>query len=203
MIPFWKNAEHARAPVVALSAEVPPEHTVFLALGEQRAREILQRATQRLTHLAAAQGGIVVRADGSSLLALFERAETALHCAQALRRDLARWVRPLAPEVDAHVDIGLSWGRLQGHPPDYEGATLAQANTLAAAASGGQILLDAAVVQQLPALLRETLRHVRRLDPVSGLTQAWMMPPPRTLSRRASIPCGCICSGPKAVPKRS
>jgi len=177
VIPFWKKPPAAREPVVALSAEVPPVHTVFLALGEQRAREVLQRGTQRLAHLAAAQGGIVVRTDGSSLLALFEQAEVALRCAQALRRDLARWVRPIAQEVDVHVDIGLSWGRLQGDPPSYAGPTLVQANTLAAEALGGQILLDASVVQQLPAPLRETLCHVQRLDLVSGMAEAWMVPP--------------------------
>lgn len=174
--------------MVVLSAEVPPTHTVFLALGEQRARAFLQRGTQRLAHLAAAQGGIVARSDGSSLLALFERAETALRCARAMRRDLARWAQPIAQDADVHADIGLSWGPVQGHPPDYEGPTLVQANTLADAALGGQILLDAAVVQQLPAPLRPTLQQVYRQDPEFGMTEAWMALPEDEPAQQARPP---------------
>lgn len=175
MMAFWKKSARS-SPLVALSADVPPVHTLFLVLGERKARDFLQRGVQRLAHLAAAQGGMVMRTDSSSLLALFEQAEAALRCARALRRDLARWVRPIAQEVDVHVDIGLSWGQLHGHPPDYEGPTLAQAQTLASAAQGGQILLDAAMVERLPVALRETLQRVHRVDPEFGLTEAWMDP---------------------------
>jgi hypothetical protein len=174
MLAFWKKSARSSPPLVALSADVPPVHTLFLALGEGKAREVLQRGVQRLAHLAAAQGGMVMRADSTSLLALFEQAEAALRCARALRRDLALWVRPIAQEVDVHVDIGLSWGLVHGHPPDYEGPTLTQAQTLAAAAEGGQILLDAALVQQLPVALRQSLQPVHRVDPEFGLTEAWL-----------------------------
>jgi len=174
LIAFWKKPALPSACLVALSAEIPPVHTLFLALGERKTRDFLQRGTQRLAHLAAGHGGIVVRTDSSSLLTLFRQAESALICARALRRDLARWVQPIAQEVDVHVDIGISSGRVQGRPPDYAGQTLVQANALAAAAQGGQILLDRPAMQQLPSPLRETLQHVRRVDLESGLTEAWM-----------------------------
>lgn len=166
------------APVlVALSAEIPPVHTLFITLGERKAQDFMQRAAQRLAHRAAAQGGIVVRTDRSGLLALFDQAERALVCARALRRDLMQWVRPIAHEVEVHVAIGISRGRILGQPPDYEGQTLQHANALAAAAQGGQILLDAAAVQQLSQSLRETLQHVHRMQWDSGLTDVWMDPP--------------------------
>jgi len=177
LIFFWKKSALPAPVLVALSAEIPPVHTLFLALGEHKAREFLQRAAQRLAHLAAAQGGIVVRTDGSGLLALFEQAAPALVCARALRRDLAQWVQPIAQEVDVHVDIGISTGRVLGQPPDYAGQTLVHANALAAAAQGGQILLHPAVVQQLPTPLRAPLQRVQRVEWNAELTDAWMDPP--------------------------
>lgn len=187
MIAFWKKPPLPSPCLVALSAEIPPVHTLFVALGERKARDFLQRGAQRLAHLTAAQGGIVVRTDSSSLLALFEQAESALDCARALRNDLARWVQPIAQEVDVHVDIGISSGRIQGRPPNYEGQTLAQANALAAAAQGGQILMDTAVVQQLSRSLRETLQRVRRVELESGLTDAWMDPQNREDAQTAPM----------------
>jgi hypothetical protein len=185
--PFWKKPALPAPILVALSAEIPPIHTLFVALGERKARDFLQRAAQRLAHLAAAQGGIVVRTDNSGLLALFEQAEQALTCARALRRDLAHWVQPITQEVDVHVDIGISYGRVLGQPPDYEGQTLVHANALAAAAQGGQILLETAVVRQLPPRLRETLQRVQRVEWDSDLTEAWMDPPDREDAQTAPL----------------
>lgn len=182
MIPFWRKPDLPAPDLVALSAEIPLIRTLFVALGESQAQDFLQRAAQRLAHVAAAQGGIVVRTDSSSLLVLFEQADSALSCARALRRDLARWVQPIAQDVDVHVNIGISRGRIQGRPPECEGQTLVQANALAAAAQGGQILLDAAVVQQLPPPLRVPLQRVRRWEGDAALTDAWMDPPDHALT---------------------
>ena len=175
MLMPWKR-EHTDPILVALRAEIPPSHVLFLALGEARAREFLQRTLQRFAHRAAAHGGVVARMDLTSMLVLFERADAALLGARALRQDLQDWVRPIAHEVDLHVDIGLSLGAVQCRPPVYEGQTILRAIALSAASQGGQILLDDAAASGLSDLQRSALQRVFSEDLETGLKLAWLDP---------------------------
>ncbi len=175
MFPKWLGGQGARAEptLVALNAQIPQTHALFVMLGETRARAFLDHTINRLAHRAAAASGLVARMDMTSLLALFESAESALTAACALREDLRGWVRTLDDELRLDLDMGLSCGAVLCRPPLYEGNTILRAASLATAASDGQILLDAGVVERLPRQLAGQLMEVRSTGP-EGDRRAWL-----------------------------
>ncbi len=175
MFPKWLGGQGARAEptLVALNAQIPQTHALFVMLGETRARAFLDHTINRLAHRAAAASGLVARMDMTSLLALFENAESALTAACALRDDLRQWVRTLDGELRLDLDMGLSCGAVLCRPPLYEGNTILRAASLATAASDGQILLDAGVMERLPRQIAGRLIEVRSSGP-DGDQRAWL-----------------------------
>ena len=158
--------------MVALSAQIPQTHSLFVLLGEARARAFMDHAVNRLAHRAAAASGLVARADTSSLTVLFEQAEGALQCACLLRAELRRWCANVDRRLRLDLDVGLSFGAVLCRPPRYEGDTILRASTLATAASDGQILLDDAVREALPEAMRARLQLLQSSGP-EGERRAW------------------------------
>lgn len=164
-----------RAPtrLVALQAVLGHTHELFLSLGELRARQFLDHTVNRLAHRAAAASGLVARSDSSSLLVLFEHAEQALRTACLLREELRAWCLDVDPCFELPMDMGLSSGSVLCRPPSFEGETLLRASTLAAAAHGGEILMDQGVLAALPV---ELAAQARRAQPAAGFSHvgaAW------------------------------
>ncbi len=159
-------------PMVALNAQIPQTHSLFLLLGEARARAFMEHAVNRLAHRAAAASGLVARAENSSLTVLFEQPAGALQCACLLRTELRRWCANVDRRLRLDLDVGLSFGAVLCRPPRYEGDTILRASTLATAASDGQILLDDAVRDALPEPVRARLQLLQSSGP-EGERRAW------------------------------
>ncbi len=158
--------------MVALNAQIPQTHSLFVLLGEGRARAFMDHAVNRLAHRAAAASGLVARTDTSSLTVLFEHADGAVQCACLLRAELRRWCANADRRLRLDLDIGLSFGAVVCRPPRYEGDTILRASTLATAASDGQILLDDAVRDALPEPMRARLQLLQSSGP-EGERRAW------------------------------
>lgn len=174
--------------LVALHAALGGTHELFVGLGELRAHQFLGRTINRLSHRAAAWGGMVVRSDSTSLLALFELPDQALRAAQALREELGAWCLSVAPGFELPMDMGLSSGSVLCRPPHFEGQTLQRASTLAAAAQGGETLLDQGVLAALPPEL--ALRAHRTVPPegFGHLGQAWAFEADAAAGPQAAAP---------------
>ena len=159
--------------LVALQAVLGSTHELFISLGELRARQFLEHTVNRLAHRAVAGSGLVARSDSTSLLVLFEQAEQALRTACLLRSELRAWCLDVGPDFDLPMDMGLSSGAVLCRPPSFEGETLLRASTLAAAAHGGEILMDHGVLAALPP---ELAARARRTPPAAGFAHvgtAW------------------------------
>jgi class 3 adenylate cyclase len=173
MLPKWLGLRTPSNHLVALNAQVPQTHELFVMLGESKARAFMEHTINRLAHRAAAASGLVARLDSTSLLVLFEQAERALHGACLLREELHEWCRNIDGEFKLDLDMGLSCGAVLCRPPVYEGDTILRASALATAASDGQILLDEGVVAGLPPDLVKRLQLVTSSGP-EGPRRAWM-----------------------------
>ncbi len=172
MLRRWLGLQPA-SNLVALHAALAGTQELFVSLGESRARQFLEHTINRLSHRACARGGLVVRSDSTSLLALFEKPEQALEAASALRQELRTWCLDVDPGFQLPMDMGLSSGAVLCRPPHFEGETLLRASSLAAAAQGGETLLDQGVVAALPPEL--ALRARATLPPIgfSHVGKAW------------------------------
>ena len=89
--------------MVALNAQIPQTHSLFVLLGEGRARAFMDHAVNRLAHRAAAASGLVARTDTSSLTVLFEHA--ALTPQAQARADTPRSMEAFKP-----MDLGVPYG---------------------------------------------------------------------------------------------
>ncbi|MDE2119081.1 MAG: FHA domain-containing protein [Betaproteobacteria bacterium] len=158
-------ARRSASRLVALQAVLGSTHDLFVGLGEARARQFLEHTVNRLAHRAAAASGLVARSDSSSLLVLFEQAEQALRTACQLREELRAWCLDVDPGFELPMDMGLSSGAVLCRPPAFEGETLLRASTLAAAAHGGEILMDQGVLAALPP---DLAARARRSAPAPG-----------------------------------
>lgn len=159
--------------MVALNAQIGQTHQLFMLLGEARAAAFLDRTLNRLAHRAASASGLVARVDRTSLLILFERAEDALRATCLLRDELRQWCHDVDRRLRLNLDMGLSGGAVLCKPPVYEGETIMRASSLATMASDGQILLDAGVVERLPADIARKLQPATSTGP-DGVRRAWI-----------------------------
>ncbi|MBW4047141.1 MAG: FHA domain-containing protein [Proteobacteria bacterium] len=160
--------------LVALSAQIPATHALFVLIGEAKALAFMDRTINRLAHRAASASGLVVHLDSTSLLVLFEQAEQAVHAASAMRAHLDQWCQSLNEHLRLDLDIGLSCGAVLCRPPSYEGDALLRAVSLATGANEGQTLLDEAVVACLPDDLISQLQPASASDS-GGQRSAWMV----------------------------
>ncbi|SCC93819.1 Putative Adenylate cyclase (modular protein) [Thiomonas sp. X19] len=172
MFEKWRGLRPASV-LVALSAQIPATHALFVLMGETKALAFMERTINRLAHRAAAASGLVVHMDSTSLLVLFEQAEQALQAASAMRLHLDQWCQNFDAHLRLDLDMGLSCGAVLCRPPTYEGETLLRAVSLATGASDGQTLLDEAVVARLPETLVSQLQPAAAAD-TDGV-RAWMV----------------------------
>ena len=160
--------------LVALSAQIPATHALFVLMGEAKAIDFMDRTVNRLAHSAASASGLVVHLNSTSLLVLFEQAEQAMRAARAMRAHLDQWCQNLNEHLRLDLDMGLSCGAVLCRPPSYEGEALLRAVSLATGANDGQTLLDEAVVARLPEAVVSQLKPATAFES-EGVRRAWMV----------------------------
>jgi class 3 adenylate cyclase len=115
------------------------EDSTLLAhqMGDAAWRALIHDHDRSISVTAEAHGGTVVKSLGDGALLKFGGARAAVRCAVALQAEFAE--RPF------EVRIGIHAGDLLHTPDDVVGATVHKAARVAAAASGGQIVVSSIV----------------------------------------------------------
>ncbi|HMO96566.1 MAG TPA: adenylate/guanylate cyclase domain-containing protein [Tepidiformaceae bacterium] len=124
-------------------------HTAILNdLGDERGRAIL-REHERIARQALRQhGGTEVLSTGDGFLARFDSAQAALECATTLQRELADASAELP--VELRVRVGVNAGEPIVEGDELYGTAVVNAERIAAAAHGGEVLV-ANVVREIVA----------------------------------------------------
>lgn len=147
----------------------------------------------------AEAGGTEVRTEGDSFFAAFLRPGDAVRAAAAAQRALATYPWPLGRPLRVRMGLHTGEGVLGGG--DYIGIDVNRAARIAAAASGGQVLLSEATAVLARRTLAEGVairslghhrlkdlglpEHLHDLD-IEGLPAQF--PPPRSLEAPSNIP---------------
>jgi predicted ATPase/class 3 adenylate cyclase len=167
-------------------------------LGEEY-RPVQDQHAEILEAAIAGAGGTKVRTEGDSFFAAFPTPHQAVHAAVTAQRALARHPWPHGGSLLVRMGLHTGEGVLGGD--DYLGIDVNRAARIAAAASGGQILLSyataALVEHSLPEKVRIRSLGAHRLKDLDHSQQLFDLvidglrtdfPPPRTLEVPSNLP---------------
>jgi adenylate cyclase len=133
-----------------------------LSAGDTAAVALLRRVDQAVSFAVGAHDGQVVKRLGDGLMAVFAEPRAALSAAQQAARDVAQIA------LDGYrpaLRVGVHLGRPRRLGGDYFGVDVNVAARVAAAASGGEVLVSERLLSQLDAgELGELQCHRRKLD---------------------------------------
>jgi class 3 adenylate cyclase len=146
-------------------------------LGDVRAQALLREHNRLVREQVTAHGGFEVKSQGDGFMVAFQSARRALHCAIAIERAFAAR-NDAAADEPLWVRIGLHTGEAIREADDFFGRAVIQAARIAAAATGGEILVSS-LMRELTAGAQEfrfddgrdlELKGLRGTHRVFGLT---------------------------------
>lgn len=111
------------------------------AIGDARFAAVLRAHERRARRLVRQHDGRLVKSQGDGLMLAFKRPDDAVRFAVAFQRELAA----AEDGVPLAVRIGIHTGAAQTRQGDFFGANVAFAARVCSEASGGEVLVSAAV----------------------------------------------------------
>jgi class 3 adenylate cyclase len=136
-------------------------------LGDRRWMEVLRAHNAVVRGACRAHGGFEVKSSGDGFMLAFSSARRAIDCAVAIQQGIAAGIdgEPL------RVRIGLHTGEVMRDGGDYFGHHVNLAARVAAAASGGQILVSS-IVRELTASAGDLVFDDGRNAELKGIADA-------------------------------
>ena len=137
-----------------------------------------------------AHGGRLVKSQGDGMLLVFQAVRPALHAAFAIQHAATEANAGIAPMRQMHLKIGAQVGELIADERDVYGHDVNLAARLSTLAGGGEIVVSAAVRDQLTPALDADIEDLgeRRLKNVQQPVRAFRAWPPGRSARRAVAP---------------
>jgi adenylate cyclase len=170
--------------LAVLFADVCDSTTIYEALGDTRALELVHRLFAVLTGKVTAQGGKVVKTLGDAMVCQFPDADAAFRAAC----DLQSTAIDADPADDAKlaIKIAFNWGPVVTEQGDVFGDTVNVCARLVGIGNRHQIVTTQQTVEALSPLLRESCREMfpvqvrGRIEPVHVCEVVWREDPDRT-----------------------
>jgi eukaryotic-like serine/threonine-protein kinase len=129
------------ATVTFLFSDIEDSTSLYEALGDLRAHELIRAHNDIIRQQIAAHRGLEVKALGDSFMIAFSSARRAALCAIAAQRSFATYCET-HPDQPIRVRMGLHVGEAINESADYFGKAVILAARIATLAHGGQILVS-------------------------------------------------------------
>lgn len=153
-----KNTEK----LAVLFADICGSTALYDSLGDDKARRLIARCIDTMVAEIAAYRGTLIKTIGDEIMCTFPSAETAMDAACAMQRAVEKGSP--AGDRPMHVRIGFHYGDVIRENGDVFGDTVNVAARVAAITRAGQIMTTQAVVDALPADLRDKTRKIMRAE---------------------------------------
>lgn len=127
--------------VTILFTDLAESTTLFQALGDQRARELMRNHDRLIRRWIADSGGYEVKNTGDGFMVVFPSARRALECTIGIQRELETSARE-SPAPALRVRMGLNAGEALQEEQDFFGTAVILAARVMAKAQAGQILVS-------------------------------------------------------------
>lgn len=148
--------------LAVLFADICGSTALYATLGDDLARQLIQRCISTMTGEISAHQGRLIKTIGDEIMCTFPSAEEAFHAACAMQAAVQN-DRPVEGTT-MHIRIGFNYGEVISESGDVYGNTVNVAARVATITRAGQIMATRPVFDALPAGLRERMRQILRAE---------------------------------------
>jgi class 3 adenylate cyclase len=130
-------------------ADVVGSTELYESLGDDDARETVQRCVDCMKECTTELGGEVIKTMGDEVMSTFESADDAMNAASEMQQRITNGSLSGRDDVSVSIRIGCHFGHVVVEERDIFGAAVATANRMTSQAKAGQILTTESTVNML------------------------------------------------------
>lgn len=146
--------------VAIVFADVVGSTQLYEAMGDERARETVQRCLDVMKEATEQYGGTVIKTMGDEVMATFPSADDAMNAASQMQQRITNNPGIGSNGVHVAIRIGAHFGSVVVQNRDIFGAAVHTANRMTSQAKAGQILTTAVTVDQLSGEWKGLVRQI-------------------------------------------
>lgn len=143
-----------------LFADVVGSTQLYEALGDDAARETVQKCVEVMTESTEHFGGTVVKTMGDEVMATFPSADDAMNAASQMQKQISNQSDMGPSDVRVAIRVGCHFGHVVIEDRDIFGAAVHTANRMTSQAKAGQIITTEVTVQQLSGDWQALVRQI-------------------------------------------
>jgi len=146
--------------IAIVFADVVGSTHLYEAMGDDQARETVQRCLDVMKEATEQFGGTVIKTMGDEVMSTFIMADDALNAAAQMQQRITNNPQIGTGGTHVAIRIGCHFGPVVNQDRDIFGASVHTANRMTSQAKSGQILTTAATVEQLSGEWRGLVRQI-------------------------------------------
>lgn len=146
--------------VTILFADVVGSTHLYEALGDERARETVQRCVDIMKKSTDDYGGSVIKTVGDEVMSTFPSADDAMNAATQMQQRITNGEEISSKETRVAIRIGCHFGPVVVENRDIFGAAVNMANRMTSQAKAGQIITTQTTVEQLSGEWKSLVRQI-------------------------------------------
>jgi class 3 adenylate cyclase len=148
--------------LAVLFADICGSTALYDSLGDDMARRLIARCIATMTSGISGHRGTLIKTIGDEIMCTFPNVEAAFNAACAMQHAVEHGKSESGHQM--HIRVGFHYGDVIKEAGDVFGDTVNVAARVAATARASQIMTSKAVVESLPAALRERTRQIMRAE---------------------------------------
>jgi class 3 adenylate cyclase len=146
--------------VAILFADVVGSTQLYDSMGDESARETVQKCVDIMRQATDQYGGSVIKTMGDEVMSTFPSADDAMNAASQMQQRITNNSQVGADGVHVAIRIGCHYGPVVVADRDIFGAAVHTANRMTSQAKAGQIITTAVTVEQLSGVWKALVRQI-------------------------------------------
>ena len=146
--------------VTVLFADVVGSTQLYEALGDEGARETVQKCVQIMKEATDQYGGSVIKTIGDEVMSTFPSADDAMNAGSQMQKRITSNDQLAGNGMPIAIRIGCHFGPVVIEERDISGLSVITANRMTSQAKAGQIITTTDTVEQLSGEWRALVRQI-------------------------------------------
>jgi len=141
-------------------ADVVGSTQLYESLGDDDARETVQRCVDCMKECTVEFGGEVIKTMGDEVMSTFTTADEAMNAASQMQQRITNGNLSGKDDIQVSIRIGCHFGHVVIEERDIFGASVATANRMTSQAKAGQIITTESTIELLSEEWRAVVRQI-------------------------------------------
>jgi class 3 adenylate cyclase len=146
--------------VTILFADVVGSTQLYEAMGDEGARETVQKCVNIMKEATEQYGGSVIKTMGDEVMSTFPSADDAMNAGSQMQKRITNNDQLTDGGIPVSIRIGCHYGPIVVEDRDIAGLAVHTANRMTSQAKAGQIITTAVTVEQLSGEWRALVRQI-------------------------------------------